>query len=194
MRLIVATQNPGKVREMQAYLRGLDWQLAPMPSRLEIEETGTTFAENAILKASGAASALGEWAIADDSGLEVEALDGAPGLYSARYGKTDAERIERLLNELGNDLNRQARFVCAIALARPDGEIVLQAQGICPGEILHAPRGQGGFGYDPIFYLPEQRLTFAELPAEVKNRLSHRGLAFQILLPQLRALKLPEIL
>jgi XTP/dITP diphosphohydrolase len=188
VRLIVATQNPGKVREMQAYLRGLDWQLAPMPSSLEIEETGTTFAENAILKASGAALATGEWAIADDSGLEVEALDGAPGLYSARYGKTDAERIERLLNELGNDLNRQARFVCAIALARPDGEIALQAEGICPGEILYAPRGQGGFGYDPIFYLPEQRLTFAELSAKDKHRLSHRGLAFQSVLPKLAAL------
>jgi XTP/dITP diphosphohydrolase len=187
-RLVVATGNPGKLKEMEAYLVGLGWELTLKPEQLEIEETGDSFAENACLKASQVAEATGEWAIADDSGLEVDALDGAPGVFSARYGKTDSERIERLLNALGNELNREARFVCAIAIARPDGTIALQAEGICPGRILHAPRGTGGFGYDPIFYVPEQSQTFAEMPAAVKHRISHRGRAFQALLPQFQSL------
>ncbi len=184
--LIVATGNPGKLREMQDYLAGLNWDLKLKPDELDVEETGTTFAENACLKASEIAKATGEWAIADDSGLEVEALEGAPGVYSARYGKTDVERIERLLFELGNDLNRQAQFVCVIALARPNGTIALQTEGICRGEILHKPRGDGGFGYDPVFYVPERQLTFAEMSPEVKRSLSHRGRAIAALLPQLR--------
>lgn len=187
-RLIVATGNPGKLREMQEYLTGLDWELQLKPDELDIEETGETFADNAILKASQIAQATGEWAIADDSGLEVNALDGAPGVFSARYGKTDAERIERLLFELGNELDRQARFVCVIAIARPDGSIALQAEGSCPGEILHKPRGEGGFGYDPIFFVPERQMTFAEMPPEVKRAISHRGRAFEALLPQLQAI------
>lgn len=187
-RLVVATGNPGKLKEMEAYLVGLAWELTLKPEQLEIEETGDSFAENACLKASQVAEATGEWAIADDSGLEVDALDGAPGVFSARYGKTDSERIERLLNALGNELNREARFVCAIAIARPDGTIALQAEGICPGRILHAPRGTGGFGYDPIFYVPEQSQTFAEMPAAVKHQISHRGRAFQALLPQFQSL------
>jgi XTP/dITP diphosphohydrolase len=186
--LVVATGNPGKVKEMQAHLDGLGWELQLKPEALDVEETGVTFAENACLKASEIARATGEWSIADDSGLEVEALNGAPGVFSARYGKDDAERIDRLLNELGNELNRAAQFVCVIAIARPDGSIALQAEGTCPGEILHAPRGSGGFGYDPIFYVPEQRQTFAEMPAEVKRQISHRAKAFQALLPQLQNL------
>ncbi|XHX78910.1 MAG: RdgB/HAM1 family non-canonical purine NTP pyrophosphatase [Stenomitos frigidus ULC029] len=186
--LVVATGNPGKLKEMQAFLSGLAWELLLKPEALEIEETGETFAENACLKASQVALATGEWAIADDSGLEVDALDGAPGVYSARYGSTDAERIERLLSALGNELNREARFVCVIAIARPDGTIVLQSEGICTGSILHTPRGTGGFGYDPIFYVPEQRLTFAEMSSDQKHALSHRGQALQALLPQLRSL------
>ncbi|MDX2215406.1 MAG: RdgB/HAM1 family non-canonical purine NTP pyrophosphatase [Oculatellaceae cyanobacterium bins.114] len=188
VRLIVATGNPGKVREMQAYLTDLDVELVLKPDELEIEETGDTFAENACLKAAEVAIATGEWAIADDSGLMVDALDGAPGVYSARYGSSDRDRIERLLLELGNELDRQAQFVCVVAIARPDGAIVLQAEGICPGEILHAARGTGGFGYDPIFYVPEQQMTFAEMSPEVKHKISHRGRAFQTLLPQLKPL------
>jgi XTP/dITP diphosphohydrolase len=186
--LVVATGNPGKLREIQPYLEGLNWELKLKPQELDIDETGMTFAENAVLKASQVAQATGEWAIADDSGLEVAALDNAPGIYSARYGSSDTDRIERLLRELGDSPDRSARFVCAIALARPDGTIALQTEGICPGEILTAPRGEGGFGYDPIFYVPEQGLTFAEMPHDVKQELSHRGRAFQALLPQLKAL------
>ena len=185
-KLIVATGNPGKLHEMQAYLTDPVWELTLKPEALDIEETGTTFLENAALKASQVAQALGHWAIADDSGLEVKALDGAPGLFSARYGKTDRDRIARLLHELGDQSNRSAQFICAIALARPNGTIVLQAQGICPGEILTAPAGSGGFGYDPIFYVPEQGMTYAEMPPDIKHKISHRGRAFAKLLPQLK--------
>lgn len=187
-RLVVATGNPGKLKELQAYLTDLGWELQLKPEELDIEETGTTFAENACLKASEIAKATGEWAIADDSGLSVKALKGEPGVYSARYGKTDRERIERLLKELGNEQNRQAEFICVIAIARPDGSIVLQVEGNCQGEILEAPKGQGGFGYDPIFYIPEQGLTFAEMTPEQKRSVSHRGKAIQALLHQLETL------
>jgi XTP/dITP diphosphohydrolase len=191
MRLIVATSNPGKLQELQAYLTdpALGFELALKPAELEVEETGATFLENACLKASEVAKAMGEWAIADDSGLRVDALGGAPGIFSARYGTSDANRIERLLKELGDEPNRAAQFVCAVAVARPDGTIALQTEGICPGEILGAPQGKDGFGYDPIFYVPAQQMTFAEMSADVKHRVSHRGLAFEQLLPQLGELR-----
>ncbi|PMB50392.1 non-canonical purine NTP pyrophosphatase, RdgB/HAM1 family [Fischerella thermalis CCMEE 5205] len=183
--LVVATGNPGKLREMQAYLSDSGWELKLKPEDLEIEETGDTFAANACLKASLVAKATGNWAIADDSGLEVDALNGVPGVYSARYGKTDAERITRLLKELGDEVQRQAQFVCVVAIARPDGAIVLQSEGICRGEILYSPRGDGGFGYDPVFYVPEMQMTFAEMTPELKRSISHRGKAFASLLQKL---------
>ncbi|MGH2414538.1 MAG: RdgB/HAM1 family non-canonical purine NTP pyrophosphatase, partial [Microcystaceae cyanobacterium] len=158
------------------------------PEDLEIEETGDTFMANACLKASQVAKALGEWAIADDSGLAVDALNGAPGLYSARYGQTDTERIERLLKALEGQDNRQAQFICAVAIARTDGSIVLQTEGICQGEILYVPEGDNGFGYDPIFYVPQQQQTFAQMKPEVKRVLSHRGKAFEALIPQLKGI------
>ncbi len=188
--VVVATGNPGKLVEMNAYLAPLGWQLVLKPADLDIEETGTTFAENARLKAAGVALGTGCWAIADDSGLAVAALDGAPGLYSARYGATDGDRIQRLLAALGDRGDRQATFHCALALARPDGTIALEAEGICPGEITFAPRGQGGFGYDPIFYVPTQGKTFAEMAPQEKETHSHRGLAFAQLLPALANLDL----
>ncbi|MEM1291235.1 MAG: RdgB/HAM1 family non-canonical purine NTP pyrophosphatase [Cyanobacteria bacterium P01_H01_bin.162] len=188
--VIVATGNPGKLGEMQGYLADLDWQLALKPPEIEIEETGTTFLENARLKASEVAKGLGKWAIADDSGLMVDALDGAPGLYSARYAATDAACIERLLRELGTTSNRAAQFVCAIALARPDGTIALQTEGVCPGEIARQASGGGGFGYDPVFYVPTAGKTFAEMARAEKDRLSHRGVAFAQLMPALRSLDL----
>ncbi len=179
--LVVATGNPGKLKELAAHLRTWDWQLQLKPEDLDVEETGDSFAANACLKATTGAQATGQWAIADDSGLAVNALNGAPGIYSARYGATDTERIERLLSELGDAFDRRAQFICAIALARPDGTIALQAEGTCQGEILRSPRGTGGFGYDPIFYVPECGLTFAEMPPERKRSLSHRGRALAAL-------------
>ncbi|MBD2103299.1 RdgB/HAM1 family non-canonical purine NTP pyrophosphatase [Leptolyngbya sp. FACHB-261] len=190
--LVLATSNPGKLQEFQELLAGLlgpaQWELSLKPESLEVEETGDTFRANACLKASQVAQATRQWAIADDSGLEVDALDGAPGIYSARYGRTDPERIERLLGELGNELDRTARFVCEVAVARPDGSIALEAKGSCEGEILRAPRGSQGFGYDPIFYVPQYRQTFAEMDPALKQAISHRGLAFADLLPELKAL------
>lgn len=191
--VIVATGNPGKLKEMQVYLDALGWQLQLKPDDLEIDETGTTFLENARLKAAGVAQALGQWAIADDSGLAVDALGGAPGIYSARYADSDQGRIDRLLQELaqeGEGGNRRAQFICALALANPAGDIVLETEGICPGEILLAPRGTGGFGYDPIFYVPSLGKSFAEMSSHQKEANSHRGLAFGRLLPELQRLTL----
>ena len=187
-KLVVATGNPGKLAEIQEYLVNLPCKLELKPAEIDVDETGTTFIANARLKASEVAKAVGKWSLADDSGLAVDALNGAPGLYSARYGKTDEDRINRLLGELGDTENRQAKFVCAIAIANPEGEIILETEGICPGEILYSPRGDGGFGYDPIFYVPAQQQTFAEMPAETKSRISHRGVAFKQLMPELKKL------
>ena len=187
--VIVATGNPGKLREMQAYLKHLDWSLALKPNHLDIEETGQTFLENARLKASGVARALGAWAIADDSGLQVDALHGAPGIYSARYADSDRARIERLLTAMAGISDRRAQFVCALALARPDGTIALETEGICHGSILTEPRGQGGFGYDPLFYVEELGQTFGEMSALDKHHHSHRGIAFRQLGPALVSLQ-----
>ena len=190
-KLIVATSNPGKLKEMQAYLTDTPWELALKPTELDVDETGDTFAANACLKASEVAITLNCWTIADDSGLQVDALNGAPGIYSARYANTDKERIDRMLRELSDfpaPDQRQAQFVCAVAVARPDGTIAAQAEGICRGEILTAVRGVDGFGYDPIFYVPAKQLAFAEMSVEVKRSISHRGLAFAIIREQLSSL------
>jgi XTP/dITP diphosphohydrolase len=187
--LVVATGNPGKLREMSTYLVDSGWDLMLKPEDLEVEETGATFADNACLKASQVAKATGNWAIADDSGLAIDALNGAPGVYSARYGQSDTERITRVLTELGQTVNRQAQFICAIAVSNPSGEIVIQSEGICYGEILSAPCGEGGFGYDPIFYVPQQQLTFAQMIPELKKSISHRGNALKALLPKLALIK-----
>lgn len=200
-KVIVATGNPGKLKEMQVYLNDLGWQLELKPDEIDIEETGTTFLENARLKAAGVAKALNQWAIADDSGLEVHALGGAPGIYSARYADSDQARIDRLLSELAALGNgdaqraaqrgeRSAQFVCALALANPSGDIVLETEGICHGEILLEPQGTGGFGYDPIFYLPALGKSFAEMSPAQKDANSHRGIAFAQLMPHLKKLAL----
>ncbi len=178
--LVVSTGNPGKLQEMQAYLANTGWSLTLKPPELEIAETGDTFAANASLKAQQTALATGKWSIADDSGLEVMALNGAPGIYSARYASTDTDRIARILAEMANQPNRQARFICAVAIARPDGQIADQFEGVCEGEILLAPTGSGGFGYDPIFYVPTVDMSFAEMPAATKKQVSHRGRAMAL--------------
>ncbi len=196
--LVIASGNAGKVREFSHLLAALDLEIRPQPPGLEVEETGSTFAENARLKATAVAKATGHWALADDSGLCVDALGGAPGVHSARYAESDQARIARLLAELAaahtsidpepGQGNRRAQFVAALAMADPSGAIQLEVEGHCPGEILTGPRGEGGFGYDPVFYVPEAGQTFAEMAKELKGRIGHRGRAFALLQPQLRAL------
>jgi XTP/dITP diphosphohydrolase len=187
--MILATGNPGKCLELQALLAPTGWQILPKSPALEIEETGNTFQENAHLKALQVAKATGHWALADDSGLEVDALGGAPGVYSARYGSDDTHRISRLLTALKQIEIRTARFVCVLAIASPE-EVILSVEGICHGEILHAPQGSGGFGYDPIFWVPELKKTFAELSADEKSLYSHRGKAMAALLKAVHDLSL----
>ena len=186
--LVIASGNAGKVREFGRLLADLGLETQAQPEGLEVEETGTTFAANARLKAEAVARATGCWALADDSGLSVDALGGAPGVHSARYADSDSARIERLLQELRTAPNRNAQFTAALALANPAGEVVLEVVGICPGTILEAPRGEGGFGYDPVFFVPEAGLTFAEMPHSQKAELGHRGRAFAALKPRLQAL------
>ena len=185
--LVLGTGNSGKLREIQQYFDASStWTLELKPPEIDVEETGTTFLENACLKASETAIATGKWAIADDSGLAVDALDGAPGIFSARYGTDDADRISRLLKELGDANDRSAQFICAIAVSNPAGKIVIQEVGSCPGEILHEIQGDGGFGYDPVFFVPEAGMTYAQMPDDLKRRLSHRGRAFEVVMPQLQ--------
>ncbi|MFN3652044.1 MAG: XTP/dITP diphosphatase [Armatimonadota bacterium] len=191
-RLVVATKNPGKIRELRALLADLPVELLSTEGMDEVEETGSTFAENAELKARAAASWSGEWALADDSGLEVDALDGAPGVHSNRFAgenTTEAQRNERLLQLLQGvpAEQRTARYRAVVAIAAPDGRIWL-TEGACEGVIVNVPRGEGGFGYDPHFYLPEFGCTMAELPPETKNRISHRGRALEAARPLLERL------
>lgn len=187
--LVVATGNFGKLKEMESYLKDIsNISLALKPPELDIQETGLTFAENARLKASQTAKTLNQWAIADDSGLMVTALQGQPGIYSARYGDTDTARITRLLHELQDKCDRTAKFVCAVAVANEKGEIILETEGVCEGEILTHPTGEGGFGYDPVFFVPQVKQTFAQMPPELKKKLSHRGKAFATLQPLLKSL------
>jgi len=191
--LVIASGNAGKVREFGSLLADLGLHTQPQPEGLEVEETGTTFAANARLKARAVARATGQWALADDSGLSVDALGGAPGVHSARYAGSDGARIARLLRELAevgalSPSSRGAHFSAALALANPNGELMLEVEGHCPGQILVAPRGEGGFGYDPVFFVPEAGLSFAEMPRALKAELGHRGRAFALLKPQLQAL------
>ena len=183
MKAVIATNNPKKLAEMRAILSDLDFELLSMDEaglKLDIEETGLTFEENARIKALAVMNASGLCAISDDSGLAVKALGGAPGVFSARYGggacETDLDRCRFLLSELGERPDREAEFVCCVCCVFPGGEMI-ETRGVCRGEILSAPRGEGGFGYDPLFYLPEQGLSMAQLDEGKKNRISHRGAA-----------------
>jgi XTP/dITP diphosphohydrolase len=186
-RLVIASGNASKVAEISAMLDAVGLDVLQQPDGLEIEETGSTYLENARLKACSVARLTGAWALADDSGLEVDALGGAPGLYSARYAPTDHERVHRLLKELGETPYRSASFNSAMALADPNGDAVLEAQGICRGEILTAPDGHGA-GYDPIFWVREAGMTYARMGQHLKNKLGSRGKAARTLAPDLKRL------
>ncbi len=199
-KLLIATGNPGKMREYADLLAGLPFELVSLRDlgiTHEVDETGDTFSENAWLKASEYAVISGLLTLADDSGLEVDALSGEPGVRSARYGgdscHSDQDRVEFLLKNM-KDVpweERGARFRCVIAIALPGGEkptLVAQAEGFVAGMIQYQPQGDDGFGYDPVFYLPEYDKTVAQLPSDVKNRISHRAHAAKQAMEALKSL------
>lgn len=194
MDIVLATRNEGKVREFLNLLAGLDLNILSMknfPDIGDIEESGTTFEENALLKAKTVSSKTGLIAIADDSGLEVDALDGRPGIYSARYAgeaASDRENYLKLLEEIKHlpEADRGAAFVCTIAVSTPSGESIT-AVGRCKGIIASGPEGEGGFGYDPVFYLPDSGCSMASISKEAKNNISHRGKAVKELIKILPA-------
>ena len=184
MKYVLATHNPGKLKEMGAILARFGVEVVSpkdLGLTVDVEETGTTFAENAMLKAKAICAAAQLPAIADDSGLCVDALNGGPGVYSARYGGEgldDRGRYLLLLNNMRGQTTRAAHFACAIACAFPNGD-TLTAEGRCDGTIAFAPMGEGGFGYDPVFFVPEKAKTFGQLTAEEKSTISHRGRALE---------------
>ncbi len=183
--VLLATRNPSKVREIESILAGSGWSFSSLqlfPGVDTPAESGATYADNATLKARFYALATGMCALADDSGLEVEALAGAPGVFSARYAgehASDADRRALLLSELAQipDANRRARFISVVAISDAKGSVLNVSEGICEGTIIFSPRGDGGFGYDPLFIPDGYNQTFAELSEDVKNRISHRARA-----------------
>jgi XTP/dITP diphosphohydrolase len=185
--LVIASGNPHKVAEIAAMLAVVEIEVRPQPEGLEIEETGTTYAANARLKAETVAQLTGQWALADDSGLEVDGLGGQPGIFSARYARSDPERIQRLLHDLGDSLYRSGRFVSAMALADPSGVTRLEGSGLCHGAILRQPDGNGA-GYDPLFWVREAGCSYARMPAHLKAKLGSRGKAAREMAPGLRQL------
>ena len=193
-RIVLASNNRGKIREFNELLSDLDLEVHPQGEFgvPEVEETGLSFVENAILKARHASLHTGLPAIADDSGLEVDALNGAPGIYSARYAGTgagDAANVAKLLEALAGepDSERTARFQCLLVFLRHGSDPTpIICQGTWEGQILHQPVGDNGFGYDPVFYVPNRACSAAELPADVKNALSHRGQALRKLVTRLK--------
>lgn len=197
MKLVLASNNAHKLEEIGKILATLGMEVVPQKElgiSIEPDETGETFEENSYIKAKAILDACGLPTIADDSGLMVDALDGAPGVYSARFGgahnRTDRDRLEYLLKQMENvpEENRGAKFVTVITMLLPDGRKVV-ARGEVHGKILSEPRGENGFGYDPVFYCPEAGNTFAMLPAEEKNRISHRARALQAFVEKLKEVK-----
>lgn len=193
-RLLVATRNSGKVIEYAEMLAALDvsWlSLDDVGVTKDVEETGDSFLANAVLKAKAYAAMTGLLTLADDSGLEVDVLDGAPGIYTARYGGpglTSVQRYQYLLHNMNAVPweRRSGRFRCVIAIAAKNGQLLANAEGICEGMIAEQPSGDGGFGYDPVFYLPDQGKTMAQLPSPEKHAISHRGRALLAIEPSLR--------
>jgi XTP/dITP diphosphohydrolase len=194
--IVLASRNRKKLREMAEPLKAYRLELvsaADLPDVPEVEEGADSFAANAAMKAVSVARATEHWALGDDSGLEVDALGGAPGVISSRFAgpqATDRDNNRKLLEQLADvpDDRRTARFVCHLAVADPSGQVRLEAHGVCRGRILGADRGVSGFGYDPLFFIPEYHRTFGELSPAAKGVLSHRARAFQRLLPRLVSL------
>jgi len=185
--LVIASGNSGKVEELSTMLRPLGLCIYSQPEGLKIEETGQTYGDNARLKATTVARLTGHWALADDSGLEVDALAGAPGVLSARYAASPRERLDRLLAELGSTPYRSAALVSAMALSDPGGDVVLESQGCCRGSLLETPIGPGE-GYDTLFWLREAAMTYAQLPQHLRFKLGSRGKAARQMADGLREL------
>lgn len=185
-KLVFATSNPHKLQEIKDIAGDINIEFLLPPNGFDPIENGTTFEENSYIKAKEAAKLSGIVALADDSGLCVEALDGAPGIYSARYADTPQARINKLLNAMNQKENRRAKFVCAMTLVSPDGEIIFQTRGECHGNIAYKQAGTNGFGYDPIFLVGNSSTTMAELSETEKNKISHRGQALRNVLEFLK--------
>ena len=185
--LVIASSNEGKIKEFKKLLGGFPFKLLTQPLGLEIEETGKTFNKNARIKAIAVSRETGSLSLADDSGLSVEALGGAPGIYSSRYASSDKERIEKLLSELKSCTNRKAKFECALCIASGE-KVLIEVSGFCEGLIAFSPKGENGFGYDPIFEVSGLGKTFAEMDHEKKKHIGHRGNAFKLLKPELKKL------
>lgn len=183
-KLVFASKNKGKIREVEHLLSTIGIQISTVPDDFDVIENGKTFLENAIIKATEAAKVTCCDALADDSGLIVDALDGRPGVLSSRYAENDTARINKILHEMSDvpDEKRSARFVCAIALVSPEGKPLFSAQGKCEGTIIKTPKGSDGFGYDPIFLVKQLGCTMAEIPLDIKNSISHRAVALNKLL------------
>ncbi len=185
--LVIASGNKGKIGEFKKLLDDFPIDLLTQPVGFEIEETGTTFMENARIKAIAVSQATGNLSLADDSGLSVEALGGAPGIYSSRYASSDKQRIEKLLAELKPFSNRKAKFECALCIASEE-KVLIEVSGFCEGLITFFPKGANGFGYDPIFEVSGLGETYAEMDHEKKKHIGHRGNAFKLLIPKLKQL------
>ena len=183
--LYLASKNKGKIEEYKKLLAGVNCKLLLQPESLEVDEDGLTFRDNAIKKASEVSRKTNNFSIADDSGICIEALGGKPGIYSSRYAENDQKRIERVLKELDGVQNRSAFFIANICVCSPDGEVIIESEAKCYGNIILKPRGKGGFGYDPIFEESSTRLTFAEMNNDIKDSCSHRGKALKKVIPDL---------
>ena len=185
LNLTIASGNPRKVAEIEEMLGPLPLNVLRQPAELEVEETGMSYFENALLKASAAAQLTGNWALADDSGLEIDALKGAPGLYTARLAPTDEEKISELLRSMSDQPYRSARFRSAMVLCSPDGESIESSEGVCWGELLRSPAYPGG-GLESLFWLRETRCSYGEMTAAQLSRLGSRGKAAREMAPRLR--------
>tara|TARA_Y100000589_G_scaffold144581_1_gene138206 strand:- start:61 stop:639 length:579 start_codon:yes stop_codon:yes gene_type:complete len=183
--LYLASKNLGKIEEYKKMLRDINCQLLLQPSHIDVIEDGDNFRDNAKKKACEISKQTKNYAIADDSGLCIDALNGRPGIFSSRFAATDSKRIDRVLDELKGNDNRSAFFVANICLSSPEGEVIIDVEDKCYGNILFDRRGQGGFGYDPIFEELNTNLTFAEMNNDLKDKLSHRGRAIKKIIPHL---------
>lgn len=182
MKIVLASSNEHKVKEINAIVAGTGIEFILPPAGFDPVEDGETFEENSLIKAKEAYKLGKTWTLADDSGLCIDALDGAPGIHSARYANTPQARIDRVLKEMQGIENRFARFKCCMTLLNPEGEVAFSHTGVCEGSIINEQRGINGFGYDPIFLLDGLDKTMAELSEEEKNKMSHRGKALEAIL------------